>query len=207
MQKRKPTHLCRLFIAIFLVSGSFVTSQNLETELAPLPPLEPEEAYYHPLESTQTYAIESEVLPARQLQIATPGQADRTSGVRKPPTVVQITPPAKNSLTIPKLGDSLFEASLISMLALNAADYFSTKQALKYDGIYEANPFMKGIVKNDWAFAAVKIGSSIGTYYAFKGLYKKNKTLAWILNLGTNFALSYVVANNMKVLNQARSLH
>lgn len=100
---------------------------------------------------------------------------------------------------------SLFEASLIANLALNAADYFSTREALKYDGLQEGNPFMKPFVKDDMTFAAVKIGLTVGNYFMMKKLFKRNKTLGWIMSIASNLALSYVVSNNMAHIYEARN--
>ncbi len=100
---------------------------------------------------------------------------------------------------------SLFEASLIANLALNAADYFSTREALKYDGLKEGNPLMKPFVKNDLTFAAVKIGMTMTNYFVMKKLFKRNKTLAWITSIVSNIALSYVVSNNMSHIYEARN--
>ncbi len=101
--------------------------------------------------------------------------------------------------------NTLFEASLIANLALNAADYFSTREALKYDGLEEGNPLMKPFVKNDLTFAAVKIGVSLTSYFVMKKLFKRNKTLAWITSIVSNIALSYVVSNNMSHIYEVRN--
>jgi len=84
---------------------------------------------------------------------------------------------------------------------LNAADYFSTLEALKRPGLQEGNPLMKGIVKSPAAFAAVKIGISAFSYISLKKMYKSNRSLAWVLSLATNFAMSYVVSNNLRLIN------
>jgi len=100
---------------------------------------------------------------------------------------------------------TLFEASLIANVALNAADYFSTREALKYEGLEEGNPLMKPFVKNDLTFAAVKIGMTMTNYFVMKKLFKRNKTLAWIASIVSNMALSYVVSNNMSHIYEARN--
>ena len=53
------------------------------------------------------------------------------------------------------------------------------------------------------AFAAVKIGVAAASYFGFKSLYKRNKTLGWIVSAATNFAMSYVVSNNLRLIKQA----
>jgi hypothetical protein len=100
---------------------------------------------------------------------------------------------------------SLFEASLIANVILNAADYFSTREALKYDGLQEGNPFMKPFVKDDMTFAAVKIGLTVSNYFVMKKLFKRNKTLGWIVSIASNLALSYVVSTNMNHIYEARN--
>jgi hypothetical protein len=104
-----------------------------------------------------------------------------------------------------KFESTLFEASLIANLALNVADYFSTREALKYDGLKEGNPLMKPFVKNDLTFAAVKIGMTMTNYFVMKKLFKRNKTLAWITSIVSNIALSYVVSSNMSHIYEARN--
>ena len=101
-------------------------------------------------------------------------------------------------------GKGFFEANLIAMVGLNIADYFSTRQALKYPGLQETNPLMKPFVKSPAAFAAVKIGTTALTYWSFKALFKHNRTLAWIMTTASNALLSVVVANNLSHIQQAR---
>jgi hypothetical protein len=101
---------------------------------------------------------------------------------------------------------ALFEVNLLAMVALNVADYLSTRQALKYPGLNEANPLMQPFVKSPAAFAAVKIGTTALTYWSMKALFKKNKTVAWVLTTASNVLMSYVVASNMQRIHQARAL-
>ncbi len=99
---------------------------------------------------------------------------------------------------------TLFTTSLVAMTALNVADYFSTKSALKLTGLKEGNPLMKPFVKNAVLFAAVKAGTTVLSVWGMKSLYKRDKTTAWILTTASNFLLSYVVANNMRLVQRAR---
>jgi hypothetical protein len=113
------------------------------------------------------------------------------------------------SLTIvPRIrfSDSVFTGSMVMCVALNAADYFLTKEALRYDGVEEGNSFLKGIVKDPWVFAAVKLGSTALNVYLLNTVYKKNKTLGWILTTVTNSLLGYVVAHNIDGLAKAKRL-
>jgi len=91
-------------------------------------------------------------------------------------------------------------------VALNAADYFLTKEALRYNGVQEGNSALKGIVKDPLVFAAVKLGSTALNVYLLSTVYKKNKTLGWILTTVTNSVLGYVVAHNIDGLAKAKRL-
>ena len=104
-----------------------------------------------------------------------------------------------------RLGDSAFTASLVSMIALNVADFVSTKECLKYSHLSEGNPFMKPFVKNTAVFAAVKGGLTIASFLGTKALYKRNKALGWVSSIAANLALSYVVSNNFRLLREARA--
>lgn len=104
-----------------------------------------------------------------------------------------------------KLEGTLFEASMVSLAVLNVADYLSTRQALKYGGLAEGNPLMKPFVKNEYAFAAAKVALTVGNYFLMKKIHKSNKPMAWALSLISNFAMSYVVASNMKMIEKARN--
>lgn len=106
--------------------------------------------------------------------------------------------------TISKFQNSLYTSSLVTLTALNVADYLSTVQALKHKELDEANPAMKPIAKNIYLFTAVKLGVAALDIYILKNLYKKNKPLAWILSVAANFAMSYVVANNIKMIQDVR---
>jgi hypothetical protein len=103
-----------------------------------------------------------------------------------------------------RLEKGFFTASLIAMTALNVADYISTRQALKYPGLSEGNPLMKPFVKNAVLFAAVKAGTTVLSVWGMKSLFKRDKTTAWILTTVSNFLLSYVVANNMRLVSRMR---
>jgi len=103
-------------------------------------------------------------------------------------------------LKLEKIEKSFFTASLVSLLALNVADYISTKKALKYEGVFEGNPFLKPFANNDLAFLAVKAGLTVGNHFLMKKLYKTNKPLAWVISIAGNFFMSYVVVNNFKII-------
>jgi hypothetical protein len=95
-------------------------------------------------------------------------------------------------------GDSLYTASLLTLTALNIADYVSTVKALQLPGLEEGNPIMRPFTKNMLVFGAVKLGVAALNFYLLKKIYKKNKTLGWVLSIAGNMAMSYVVSNNMR---------
>jgi hypothetical protein len=103
------------------------------------------------------------------------------------------------------ISDALFTASVLSVVALNVADYFSTREALCFPGLQEGNPLMKGIVKDPVKFAAVKIGIAAVSYIGLKSLYKKNKALGWVASAASNILLGYVVSNNYRLIGQAKT--
>jgi hypothetical protein len=105
----------------------------------------------------------------------------------------------------PQSGKALFDANLFVMIGLNVADYFSTREAFKYPGLTETNPLMAPFVKSPAAFAAIKAGTTALTYLSMKSLFKKNKTVAWIMTTASNVVLSYVVANNLRLIQSART--
>jgi hypothetical protein len=102
-------------------------------------------------------------------------------------------------------GKALFDANLVLMVGLNIADYFSTREALKYPGLSETNPLMKPFVKNPAAFAAIKLGTTALSYLSMKAIFKKNRTVAWVMTTASNALLSYVVANNVRLIQGARA--
>lgn len=144
------------------------------------------------------------------LPLPVPADEARSAGFPplnlNPRSVVASYSPAYlgRDISFRSVGDRLFDVSLYSLVALNIADYLSTREALKYPGLQEGNPLMKSIVKSPVAFAAVKIGISAVSYWSLKSLYKKNKALAWVVSTASNFAMSYVVSNNMRLINKVR---
>ena len=125
----------------------------------------------------------------------------------------EATPQAELAIARPLVGfhpsgdteKTLFDVNLVAMVALNVADYFSTREALKYPGLREANPLMQPFVKSPAAFAAVKAATTALTVWSMKALFKKNRTVAWVLTTASNALLSYVVASNMQRIHQARA--
>jgi hypothetical protein len=103
-----------------------------------------------------------------------------------------------------RLEKSFFTASLVTLTALNIADYISTRKAMKLGGLVEANPLMKPFVKNAAVFAAVKAGTTVLSVWGMKSLFKRDKTTAWVMTTLSNFLLSYVVSNNLRLISRVR---
>jgi hypothetical protein len=102
-------------------------------------------------------------------------------------------------------GKALFDLNLLAMVALNIADYASTREALKYPGLRESNPLVAPFAKSPAAFAAVKIGTTALTYWCMKALFKKNRTVAWVLTTASNVLLTCAVANNLQMIQRAKA--
>lgn len=107
-------------------------------------------------------------------------------------------------MRLKKLDDSLFTASLVSLVALNVSDYLTTRKALTYEGLEEANPLMKPFVQNDLTFAAWKAGLTAANVYLLKKLHSQNRALGWVISLVSQAVLSYVVVHNMEMIHQAQ---
>ncbi len=120
-----------------------------------------------------------------------------------PRLAIPAGPPAL--IPAPRSDKALFDANLFVMVGLNVADYFSTREALKYPGLTETNPLMAPFVKSPAAFAAIKAGTTALTYWGMKTLFKRNRTVAWIMTTASNAVLSYVVANNLRLIQSART--
>lgn len=150
---------------------------------------------YFPLMSMDLYPAPAKPQPVR----------DYSSMNLNPRAAVLSSPSYRPQVNLSGLGSTMYELSLVAYLALNVADYLSTRECLKYPGLAEGNPVMKPFVKNPYSFAAVKAGLSIASYITMKSLYKKSKPLAWVVSIASNMALSYVVSNNYRLLGQAKA--
>jgi hypothetical protein len=103
-------------------------------------------------------------------------------------------------------GSAFFSATLVSLVALHAADYYLTVQALKYPQCREGNPLMQAVVKNEYVFAAVKLGISYLSVRYLGSLRKHNPVLAWAATTLANGLLSYAVVNNWNVIQKIKRL-
>lgn len=180
--------LVLITLAVFGISAGSLAAVEPARELLLVTALEPAAAHElvpFPEAGPVELLVEEPVpAPAPQLSI--------------PRTIPVFRPAAKS-------GKALFDANLILMVGLNVADYFSTREALKYPGLTETNPLMKPFVKSPAAFAAIKFGTTALSYWSMKAIFKRNKTVAWIMTTASNALLSYVVANNMRLIQGARA--
>lgn len=176
-----------MFVWVASFAESNIAPVIIDTPLPPAPP--------SPFANLDLIPLPVSFIPARSLGIISytatavrPGQKFIVSGAGLRPA-----------------GDSLFNISMVTLAALNAADYFSTLKALKYHGLEEGNLMMKSVVKDPYVFAAVKIGFTALTCTSLKSLHKKNKPLAWIISVASNLAYSYVVSNNLRIIHQSKA--
>lgn len=98
----------------------------------------------------------------------------------------------------------LFAASLASFMAMNAADYFLTREAMKFPEVSETNPLLRPIVKNDIVFALYKAGYVVLDTFLLSRLHGKNKPLAWALSLASNILVSLAVSHNLEQLDKVK---
>jgi hypothetical protein len=98
-----------------------------------------------------------------------------------------------------------YTTSLITLTCLNIADYYTTVKALKYEHLKESNPVMRPFTKNTFLYSTVKLGLTVYNYYFLKKLYQSNKKLAWAVSIVANFALTYVVASNIRMIDEAQN--
>ena len=103
-----------------------------------------------------------------------------------------------------KIENILYTIPLITFVALNIVDYYSTQEGLKYNYLKEGNPIMKPFVKNPYLFAIVKIGLTAFSCHIMQKLHKKDKKLAWMLSIFNNLLYYYFVSKNLTLINEAR---
>ena len=92
----------------------------------------------------------------------------------------------------------------VSYCAMNWIDLGMTYRALKNDSIGESNSFARYLLDRP-ALAVVFTAASQAAWWFFvDGLYKRNKTLAWIF-MGVSVAFrGYILIHNLSVLREAR---
>lgn len=107
-----------------------------------------------------------------------------------------IAPPQKR---ISPVLSSLYASTAL----MQALDVHSTLLALDR-GASEANPIMKGIVKNKAAFIALKAGIAAGTIFAARETAKKNRVAAIVTLVAMNSAYAMIINHNYKVARERR---
>jgi hypothetical protein len=156
---------------------------KLEMLLFRLAPLEQKKENNFPL-----FTITNNNLSIQNLNFSTKKNIDEISS-----KILNKKPKKSN-----QFGNSLYTASLLTLTTLNIADYVSTLKALQLPGLEEGNPILRPFTRNILLFSAVKLGVTALDFYLLKTIYKKNKTLGWVLSIVGNIAMSYVVSNNIR---------
>jgi hypothetical protein len=116
--------------------------------------------------------------------------------------------PVAERITIPRAGNPLTDPTTMKRMyitygALQAADITTTLVGLSRGG-YEANPLVRGFADKPAALMAVKVGTSVGTYFLVERL-RKDKPLAAAITLAAiNSTLAVVVVNNMQTAHAAK---
>jgi Domain of unknown function (DUF5658) len=98
-------------------------------------------------------------------------------------------------------------ASLVTLSVASAAlqglDAYTTLAALNR-GAQEANPMMRGLVRNPAVFIAVKSSMTAATIFAAQRLWPRNKVAAVAVLAVSNGVMATVVAHNVSVLRQMK---
>ena len=191
---KKALRITVLMTMISMLISPYLTAQNSETEFV----------------LTKEYKTKNEsAIDSSKFTLKNKTFLTKKNSFNLSPETLQINQNIQKyyqkRLKLEKIEKSFFTASLVSILALNVADYISTRKALKYEGVTERNSFLKPFVNNDLAFLAVKMGLTAGNHYLLQKLHKSNKTLAWIVSIASNFILSYVVVNNFKIIQNMKT--
>lgn len=91
----------------------------------------------------------------------------------------------------------------VSTAVLQGLDVHSTLRGMR-DGASEANPVMKGLVKNPATFIAMKAGVAAGTIMATRSIAKKNRVTAMLTLAAINAAYGAIVHHNYQVSRRLR---
>ena len=90
-----------------------------------------------------------------------------------------------------------------STAAMQALDVHSTMAALN-QGAVEANPLMRGLVRNKTAFIALKASVAASTILATRNMARRNKIVAIATVVGINSAYAMVMRQNYKTARSQR---
>jgi hypothetical protein len=85
----------------------------------------------------------------------------------------------------------------VSFAALQALDVHATMTAVGKGGV-EANPAMKGLVREPAAFVAAKVAATAATFYISERLWRRHRVGAVVLMLAVNGAYGVIVASNYR---------
>jgi hypothetical protein len=100
---------------------------------------------------------------------------------------------------------SLFATTLLSFAGLNVADYFLTREALKYPETGETNPVLRPIVRNALTFALFKAGYIALNTLGLASLHRSDKPMAWALTMATNVLVVLAVSHNLTQLDKVKN--
>lgn len=87
----------------------------------------------------------------------------------------------------------------VSFSTLQVLDTHSTWRALDRGGV-EANPIMRGIVRNRIGLLGLKAAGTAGIIYATEQMWKRNKPASIIFMIAANSAMGWVVQNNYRAV-------
>ena len=191
------TNVLRTFLIVSVFSFTAFTGLSAQETESNANQSKTETVEIKPVIDTSTFSLVNTSASSQKLQL----KGQTLTVTPKPQIKTDASQFFQKQLNRDKFETALFNTSLVALLALNVADYFSTVEALKHEGLSEGNPIMKPFVKNSLVFAGVKIAMSLGNHYFMKKLHKRNKTMAWILTAAANFGMSYIVANNIRLIN------
>ncbi len=154
-------------------------------------------AFLVALTALPVFAAESEPrVPVEPVSLSDTTTTGATLTVTEPFRVAVVAPAPRRGTMLPML--------YVGLAGLQAYDAASTLQALGR-GATEANPLMRGAVKNPAVFIGIKAGMAASTIMMSERLWKTNRrTAAVVLMVASNVLYSAVAYNNANVLRTLR---
>ncbi len=98
--------------------------------------------------------------------------------------------------------DWKFKTLQYSYVVLDYADLFTTWKTLEIPNLREANPFAGWYFKRPLIGAVITFGANLAIYQLGKLLYKKSKTLAYIVVSTLVVFKTYAVIHNYRIANK-----
>jgi hypothetical protein len=130
--------------------------------------------------------------------------ADLAAAIAEKTASAEAVPMAPMVVKAPRpSGRSTLTALSVASAALQGLDGYTTMAALKR-GAVEANPMMRGAVRNPGVFIAVKASMTAATIFAARKMWPTNKVAAIAVLAVSNGVMATVVAHNMSVLKQLK---